>query len=118
MVYDHGQAVRLLYKTILKLHRGLPPAMQELGTRYAREEFRRHKKCTPDQALIFVNEWTDYAITLAKQLGVQGIKKHTEIGKALNDKDLDHFRPEQVQQLYELMLNATGREKDKINDKT
>lgn len=54
----HTQKVRLLYKTILKLHRGLPTELQILGTKYMRDEFRRHKKCSSEQAQIFMREWT------------------------------------------------------------
>lgn len=54
----HLQRVRKLYKTILKLHRGLPPELQVLGNNYAHDEFRRHKKCSPTEAEIFMNEWT------------------------------------------------------------
>lgn len=53
----HIQRVRILYKTILKLHRGLPEEMQTLGNNYVRDEFRRHKKCNPAEANVFMNEW-------------------------------------------------------------
>lgn len=55
---SHTQRVRVLYKTILKLHRGLPPEVQPLGNNYTKSEFKRHKKCTPEQAAVFMNEWT------------------------------------------------------------
>lgn len=55
---SHTQRVRILYKTILKLHRGLPKEVQLLGTNYVKSEFKRHKKCTPQQSAIFMNEWT------------------------------------------------------------
>lgn len=58
MSYTHLQRVRILYKTILKLHRGLPQELGELGTNYARDEFKRHKKCTSDEAKMFIKEWT------------------------------------------------------------
>lgn len=54
----HIQRVRILYKTILRLHRGLPSEIQVLGTNYVRDEFRRHKNCNEDIAIIFMNEWT------------------------------------------------------------
>lgn len=54
---SHVQRVRILYKTILKLHRGLPVEMQSLGNNYVRDEFRRHKNCNSSQADIFMNEW-------------------------------------------------------------
>jgi len=55
---NHVQRVRLLYKTILRLHRGLPKELQELGQAYARDEFRRHKNCNPKEAQIFMLEWS------------------------------------------------------------
>lgn len=54
----HVQRVRKLYKTILKLHRGLPEEVQSLGNNYVRDEFRRHKNCNDAEANIFMNEWT------------------------------------------------------------
>lgn len=56
--YTHVQRVRVLYKLILKLHRGLPEELQIIGTNYARDEFKRHKKCAPQEAAVFMNEWT------------------------------------------------------------
>lgn len=54
---SHVQRVRRLYKTILRLHRGLPEEVQPLGNNYVRDEFRRHKTCTPTEATVFLNEW-------------------------------------------------------------
>jgi len=54
----HVQRVRILYKTILRLHRGLPAEIQPLGNNYVRDEFRRHKKCVESEAIIFLHEWT------------------------------------------------------------
>ena len=49
----------------------------------------------------------DYAVTLAKQLGVKQLTKGTpELGRALSLDELNLFRDEQVSQLYELMLEA------------
>lgn len=58
MNYTHAQKVRILYKNILKLHRGLPKELQILGSNYTRDEFKRHKKCNEKEAEIFMNEWT------------------------------------------------------------
>lgn len=55
---NHVQRVRLLYKTILRLHRGLPKELQELGQIYVRDEFRRHKNCNPKEAQTFMIEWS------------------------------------------------------------
>jgi hypothetical protein len=55
----HPSRVRILYKSILKLHRGLPPEIQELGNQYTRDEFKRHKNLTleKDEALINTFMW-------------------------------------------------------------
>lgn len=58
MAQGHVQRVKLLYKTILKLHRGLPPELQILGNSYAKDEFKRHKNCNTAEAAVFMNEWT------------------------------------------------------------
>lgn len=57
MDLTHAQRVRMLYKTILKLHRGLPAELQVMGTTYARDEFKRHKTCNIAEASVFLVEW-------------------------------------------------------------
>ena len=47
----------MLYKAILRLHRGLPAEIQALGTSYVRDEFKRHKDCDEATAVIFLKEW-------------------------------------------------------------
>ena len=37
----HVQRVRILYKTCLRLHRGLPTQMQIIGDAYVKDEFKR-----------------------------------------------------------------------------
>ncbi len=54
---SHLQRVRLLYKTCLKLHRGLPTQMQIIGDAYVKDEFRRHKEATPEQTIVFMEAW-------------------------------------------------------------
>lgn len=53
----HLQRVRRLYKTVLRLHRGLPLEIQSLGNSYVRDEFKRHKTCNLAEANVFLNEW-------------------------------------------------------------
>ena len=53
----HVQRVRLLYKTCLRLHRGLPTQMQILGDAYVKDEFRRHKEADPVQTATFMEAW-------------------------------------------------------------
>lgn len=106
MAYTHTQKVKILYKLILKLHRGLPEEFQIIGTNYARDEFKRHAACTPHEASIFMNEWTNYAISLAKQLGAKGACNESTFGNQLPQHLLDNLREEQIVQLYELMEAA------------
>ncbi|CAO1421618.1 unnamed protein product [Diamesa serratosioi] len=105
---SHVLKVRILYKSILRLHRGMPPALQELGTNYTRDEFKRHKNLKVDapETHIFMMEWTDYALNLAKQLILKG--SAPELGKSLDETQLDVFRDEQINQLHELLLAAKG----------
>ena len=56
--------VRRLYKTILKLHRGLPPDLAYMGDIYVKDEFKRHKQATPDQTITFMENW---AVSLLNQ---------------------------------------------------
>jgi len=58
MSSTHVSRVRTLYKAILRLHRGLPTELNELGTVYMRDEFKRHKKCTHEEAHVFLVEWS------------------------------------------------------------
>ncbi|XP_064087910.1 succinate dehydrogenase assembly factor 3, mitochondrial-like isoform X2 [Macrobrachium nipponense] len=108
--FTHHQRVRLLYKTILKLHRGMPLELQALGDQYARDEFKRHKDATTEQANTFMVEWTNYAITLARQLGLRGAHTARSLGMQLKEGDLDDFNVEQINQLYELYEAATVKE--------
>ncbi|XP_037050957.1 succinate dehydrogenase assembly factor 3, mitochondrial [Bradysia coprophila] len=114
MTLRHDQRVRLLYKTILRLHRGLPVELQPLGNSYAKDEFKRHKTCNPAEAQVFLVEWTNYAVQLSHQLGL-GIKGRPKekVGEYLPVNKLDDLREEQVVQLYELMKAATGETDDK-----
>ncbi|XP_068621261.1 succinate dehydrogenase assembly factor 3, mitochondrial [Battus philenor] len=99
---DHSLKVRQLYKLILRLHRGLSAELRILGDNYARDEFKRHKTCNSEVARIFLNEWTDYAISLAKQMKpLQQVKKKA-VGKYLDTKLLDFMTEDQLIQLYEL----------------
>ncbi|KAE9419434.1 hypothetical protein Angca_007561, partial [Angiostrongylus cantonensis] len=90
-----------LYKRILRLHCGLPPQARIMGDIYVKDEFRRHKDASPEHSATFINEWTDYYVTLAKQLSLKGITKGF-IGKDLEPTMLDAFAEEQLQQLLSL----------------
>lgn len=105
---------------IFRYFLGLPPELQPLGNSYARDEFKRHKKCNETEANIFIIEWTNYAVTLSQQLGlgVSGKPKET-IGEHLKAEHLDKFKEDQIVQLYELMKAAKLKEdSESTNDKT
>ncbi|XP_076056957.1 succinate dehydrogenase assembly factor 3 [Oratosquilla oratoria] len=114
-VFTHTQRVRLLYKTILKLHRGLPLELQALGDQYTKDEFRRHKEASSEQTHTFMVEWTNYAITLAKQLGIRGTHMSKPIGKYIKEQQLDEFSGEQIYQLQELYEAATQEKGNEDN---
>ncbi|KAF6033079.1 hypothetical protein EB796_008660 [Bugula neritina] len=97
---NHQQRVRLLYKSILRLHRSLPKPMKELGDSYAKEEFRRHKKANEAHTALFMKEWTKYYVTLSNQVG-----KNTSsnfLGQKMTTETLDNFTDDQLVQLHEL----------------
>ncbi|KAH1001170.1 hypothetical protein HUJ04_013417 [Dendroctonus ponderosae] len=103
MTLSTTKNARMLYKLILRLHRGLPEDLQILGTQYAREEFKRHKSCPPPEAAIFMKEWTNYVIRLAEQLGAKRGSSPTKFGAQLPVELIDNLRDEQIIQLHELM---------------
>ena len=55
---SHVSRVRVLYKTILRLHRGLPQELKAVGDIYVKEEFRRHKSAESAFIASFMIEWT------------------------------------------------------------
>ena len=61
----HVQKVRLLYKSCLKLHRGLPLHLKAIGDTYVRDEFRRHIKADQQQVQLFMEAW---AVRILDQL--------------------------------------------------
>ncbi|XP_018124685.1 succinate dehydrogenase assembly factor 3, mitochondrial isoform X2 [Xenopus laevis] len=102
---SHVQNVRSLYKKILVLHHMLPLHFKALGDQYVKEEFRRHKNASPQEAKLFMKEWEAYATLLWKQTnetlhsrGGKGV-----FGASISQETLDSFRGEQIGQLYELM---------------
>ncbi|KAL8559331.1 hypothetical protein ACOMHN_060021 [Nucella lapillus] len=99
-VGQHVSRVRALYKAVLKLHRGLPLQMQALGDQYVREEFRRHKEAGQPEVEVFMNEWTKYYVTLARQLGPK--RKFRTVGENLSVELMENFSEEQMGQLKEL----------------
>ncbi|XP_023937975.2 succinate dehydrogenase assembly factor 3, mitochondrial [Bicyclus anynana] len=105
---DHVMRVRLLYKLIFRIHRALPGELRILGDNYARDEFKRHKNCNPAEARIFLMEWTNYAVNMAKQTKPLHQAKKKTVGKYLEPEMLDYMNDEQLVQLYELHKAASS----------
>uniref|UniRef100_A0A8C5MMK6 Succinate dehydrogenase assembly factor 3 n=1 Tax=Leptobrachium leishanense TaxID=445787 RepID=A0A8C5MMK6_9ANUR len=105
----HLYQVRALYKKILLLHQTFPLHMKALGDQYVKDEFRRHKNVSPQEAKRFMEEWETYAALLWKQAkderGAAGVKGR--YGAALAEDKLNYFSEEQMGQLLELMNEAT-----------
>ncbi|KAJ0184022.1 hypothetical protein K1T71_000445 [Dendrolimus kikuchii] len=112
-IQQHVSRVRKLYKLIFRIHRGLPAELRVLGDNYARDEFKRHKQCNMEEARIFLNEWTDYAINLSKQMKPLHQARKKTVGRYLDPKLLDHMSDEQLIQLYELHKAASHPKDDK-----
>ncbi|KAM3858202.1 succinate dehydrogenase assembly factor 3, mitochondrial [Diretmus argenteus] len=105
----HVSKVRSLYKRILLLHRFLPIDLRALGDQYVKDEFRRHKQASPEEATGFMREWEDYKDTIQTQvLESAGDRVKTlNFGADLSDAKFKEFQDEQIGQLYELMLEST-----------
>ncbi|TRY69445.1 hypothetical protein TCAL_05626 [Tigriopus californicus] len=99
---SHLQRVRLLYKTCLKLHRGLPMHLRAIGDTYVRDEFKRHKEANQEQTQVFMEAWSKYALQLTRQIGLKGPQTSKTLGDSLRVEDLDQFSGEQLAQLFEL----------------
>lgn len=103
----HRINVKKLYKSILRLHRGLPQEMRLLGDVYVKDEFRRNKAAsTPDQIQRFMLEWTDYTVSLSQQLSSNALVKAAKVGRDLPAEKLDAFTDEQIRQLFLLKNEA------------
>lgn len=134
-ISSHVRRVKTLYKSILRLNRGLPEALQVLGNNYVKgllsnvvkifstyiffllDEFKRHKtlKYDSQEVTVFMYEWTEYAINLASQLTVKSIQTDRKIGKDLQPEALEKFRDEQVHQLHELYKTTKALEEESGN---
>ncbi|XP_060916052.1 succinate dehydrogenase assembly factor 3, mitochondrial [Labrus mixtus] len=108
-VSAHVSKVRSLYKRILVLHRFLPIDLRALGDQYVKDEFRRHKRASPEEVNNFMSEWENYKDTLQSQVlesAGEGLGPG-KLGVELCDGKLSDFQGEQIGQLYELMLEST-----------
>ncbi|XP_073677692.1 succinate dehydrogenase assembly factor 3, mitochondrial [Garra rufa] len=103
----HVSAVRSLYKRILLLHRFMPIDLRALGDQYVKDEFRRHKTASAEEATGFMAEWQNYKDTLQTQVLEAMGNKQLAFGADLSEEKLKNFQEEQIGQLYELMLEST-----------
>lgn len=100
-----------LYKVLVRLHRGLPPELEQLGNLYVRDEFKRHRLVT-DRRIVdtFLAEWSRYAATLTRQLSTRAIRDRRPLGstieQVLGQDGLSAFSDHQILQLYQLKSAA------------
>lgn len=84
-----------LYRRILRAHRLLPQAQQELGNLYVKEEFKAHKSTdNPLYIVGFLTSWQEYLNLISNGQWKEG---------TLTNGQLEKMSPDQVNQLYELM---------------
>ncbi|XP_053494120.1 succinate dehydrogenase assembly factor 3, mitochondrial [Ictalurus furcatus] len=102
----HMSRVRALYKRILMLHRFMPIDLKALGDQYVKDEFRRHKSASPEQAQHFMKEWEAYRDTLQTQVLETAGRGKMAFGADLSERQLRDLQEEQIGQLYELMLES------------
>ena len=95
--------VRVL-RQILRLHRKMPPAMRQLGDRYAMKEFRDHAKVR-DAAVLqqFEAAWIAYLDEMRRQVGVDPAAVGAELDPGLVDK----MSEEQRLKLVNLRFSTT-----------
>lgn len=88
-----------LYRSILRAHRSkLPAELRFLGDEYVKAEFKAHKSTdNPLHIVGFLTQWQDYLRSLDGGNWKEG---------KLQQLDLDKMSPEQIGQLYELMLET------------
>ncbi|ODV66929.1 ACN9-domain-containing protein [Hyphopichia burtonii NRRL Y-1933] len=88
-----------LYKAILRTHvHKLPIELRSLGDEYVKAEFKAHQNIdNPLHIVGFLTQWQDYLKNLDGGSWQEG---------KLSQEDLDKMSPEQVNQLYELMLET------------
>ncbi|XP_077472716.1 succinate dehydrogenase assembly factor 3, mitochondrial [Stigmatopora argus] len=109
MSTTHVSKVCSLYKRILVLHRFMPIHLRALGDNYVKDEFRRHKTASPEEAKSFMVEWEDYKDTLQSQVLESVREKNGSVKFGINmmEDKLKDFQDEQIGQLYELLLEST-----------
>uniref|UniRef100_A0A8V0XH79 Succinate dehydrogenase assembly factor 3 n=1 Tax=Gallus gallus TaxID=9031 RepID=A0A8V0XH79_CHICK len=103
---------RGLYRRILLLHRALPPALRELGDRYVKEEFRKHKAAGPAEAQRFLREWE---IIICFKGGISKSDLHISgLWDCASHSMLCFVGPEGLKQVAEVLCRRPGLGKNKM----
>lgn len=84
----------ILFRSILREHRRLPPQMRRLGDDYVRSEFRLHRTAKPQHLEGFFSEWGKYLISLRTRTD--------KIGRDLDESSRAVLNEEQRLKLMEL----------------
>jgi len=92
-----------LYGRILRAHRTkLPFHLRELGDRYVKDEFNKHKKADKKWLIGFINSWKNYA----SMLDQQSVASDSGIGRSLAPEEIKGLSDEQKNQLASLRWEA------------
>lgn len=92
-----------LYGRILRAHRTkLPFHLRELGDRYVKDEFNKHKKADKKWLVGFIDSWKNYA----SMLDQQSVASDSGIGRSLAPDDIKGLSDEQKNQLASLRWEA------------
>lgn len=93
-----------MYRVIMKLHAiKLLPAQKELGDRFVRAEFQRHKMANEKFSKLFYQGWLEYVVQLER--GITSKEMSASETKLLND--------EQKQRLVDLRRHVIQMKKDR-----
>lgn len=113
MAQPHHQLPPLpLLRSILRVHRKLPPALRFMGDRYVLDEFKRHAKADPQFVSTFLRQWNSYLETVKGQVareeargrmvGITGEVGEEQLGRKLSREEMDKLTDAQVGQLWAL----------------
>jgi len=84
----------VLFRSILRVHKDLPPEMRDIGDKYVKAEFKAMKAAKKEEHVAkFMKQWQDYLNTLAVQFA------SGKIGKDINSIQQEKLSQEQQFQL-------------------
>lgn len=98
-----------LYRSILRLHRGLPSDLRFLGDSYVKDEWRKHRNADVKFVGPFVRAWQDYRVELIGQCGAVLDRNAgwNVVGKQLTEEMRERLTESQLKQLSLLEREAT-----------